>query len=138
MASEKGLSNLLFLPWRPASEIGEVLNLADVLLVHLKEDPLFRITIPHKIQTYMAVGKPILVGVEGDAKNLVLGAGAGVACDPNSPESLAQAIERMACTSRKSLDEMGERGYKFYHAELSFARGVERFESVFLEAANRN
>ena len=56
--------------------------LADVLLVHLKDDPLFRITIPHKTLAYLATGKPILAAVSGDVAELVTGEGVGVTCPP--------------------------------------------------------
>ena len=62
--NEKQLRNVVFHPRRPVEKIGEVLKLADVLLVHLKDDPLFRITIPSKIQAYLAAGRPILAGVK--------------------------------------------------------------------------
>jgi colanic acid biosynthesis glycosyl transferase WcaI len=137
IAREKGLHNVLFLPWRPVSEIGEVLNLADALLVQLRKDPLFHITIPSKIQSYLAVGKPILVGVEGDAANLITRAGAGLSYDSDSPDNLAEAAERLAQMPGSELAEMGERGRQFYKAELSFARGVDRFEQVFVKAAEK-
>jgi colanic acid biosynthesis glycosyl transferase WcaI len=132
---EKQLHNVLFLPWRPVSEIGEVLNLADALLVQLRKDPLFQITIPSKIQSYLAVGKPVLVGVEGDAADLVKKAGAGLAYDSDSPDSLAAAIERLVSMPGNELADMGDQGCLFYRAELSFAKGVDRFEKVFFEAA---
>ena len=65
-AEDMKLSNVRFLERRPPSEISPILRLADVLLVHLKDHPLFRITIPSKIQAYMAVGRPILIGVKGE------------------------------------------------------------------------
>jgi colanic acid biosynthesis glycosyl transferase WcaI len=66
------LSNVVFLPAR-AHELRWALCLhaADALLVHLRKDPLFEITIPSKTQAYMAVGKPLLMAVDGDAANLV-------------------------------------------------------------------
>ena len=53
-AGEMGLANTLFLPRMPIHEIGALLALADLLLVHLRDDPLFRITLPSKTQAYMA------------------------------------------------------------------------------------
>ncbi len=128
---EKRISNVTILPRRPVEEISEILNLADALLVHLRKDPLFHITIPSKIQAYLAVGKPILVGVEGDATTLVLKGGAGVAYDPASSQDLAAAVERMANMPESALEEMGSRGYQFYQRELSFERGVDKFERLF-------
>ena len=135
IARERRLNNVLFLPRRPVSEIGEILNLADVLLVHLKDDPLFRITIPSKIQTYLAVGRPILVGVRGDAADLVRRAGAGVDFLPEDPENLSEAVEKLYRMPRASLDEMGDNGRRYYQKELSLSAGVSRFEEVFQAAA---
>ena len=134
IARERRLNNVLFLPRRPVAEIGEILNLADVLLVHLKDDPLFRITIPSKIQAYLAVGRPILVGVRGDAADLVRAAGAGVDCEPENPESISEAVEKLYRMPRAFLDEMGNNGHRYYRKELSLSVGVSRFEKVFQAA----
>ena len=56
------LDNVRFLPRQPMHAMGGILAGSDALLVHLKDDPLFRITIPSKIQAYLAAGKPILAG----------------------------------------------------------------------------
>jgi glycosyltransferase involved in cell wall biosynthesis len=137
VSRERRLGNVLFLPRRPISEIGEVLNLADVLLVHLKDEPLFRITIPSKIQAYLAVGRPILAGVRGDAADLVRTAGAGVVCQPENPESISGAVEELYRMPRARLNEMGDSGHRYYWKELSLSAGVSRFEEVF-QAATAN
>lgn len=82
MTNELSLNNVKFLGRKPITEIGSILRLADVLLVHLKNDPLFEITVPSKIQAYLATGKPILIGVKGDAAKLVEDANAGLSCEP--------------------------------------------------------
>ncbi len=66
------LNNVVFHGRKPVSEIGPILRLADILLVHLKNEPLFNITIPSKTQAYMASGKPVLIGVSGDAAELIV------------------------------------------------------------------
>jgi glycosyltransferase involved in cell wall biosynthesis len=134
IARERRLNNVLFLPRRPVSEIGAILNLADVLLVHLKDDPLFRITIPSKIQAYFAVGRPILAGVRGDAAELVRMAGAGVDFLPENAESLSEAVEKLYQIPRALLDEMGDHGRRYYREKLSLSVGVSRFEEVFQAA----
>jgi glycosyltransferase involved in cell wall biosynthesis len=130
-AIEQGLSNVLFLSRRSPSEIGNILNLADVLLVHLRDDPLFRITIPGKTQAYMAIGRPILMGVRGDAAALVEKAGAGLTCAPEDPQNIADAVERFYNMSREKLDLMGHNGKIFYEHELSLSIGARRFEEIF-------
>jgi len=117
------------------SEIGAVLQLADVLLVHLKGDPLFRITIPSKTQAYLAAGKPILMGVDGDARDLVDLAGAGVSCSPENPDDIARAVIELFSLPLAEREDMGRRGSEFYRRELSIAAGVEKFEKVFQSVA---
>lgn len=128
---EMGLSNVRFLPRIPMQEIGSVLACADVLLVHLSDDPLFKITVPSKTQAYMAAGRPILMAVGGDAACLVEKSTSGLTCIPENAQSIAAAIEKFCDMSRQELDDMGARGRIFYDTELSLAVGANKFESVF-------
>jgi lipopolysaccharide/colanic/teichoic acid biosynthesis glycosyltransferase/UDP-N-acetylglucosamine:LPS N-acetylglucosamine transferase len=130
-AQRKGLTNVVFLPRRPPSEIGEVLNLADALLVHLKDDPLFAITIPSKTQTYLMVGKPILMGVRGDAAQMVEDARAGYAFEPQQPQALADAVERLINMSAIEREQMGALGQEYYWKSLSLEVGVRKFIQMF-------
>ncbi len=130
-AEEMKLENVLFLERRPIEEMGAVMSMADVLLVHLRDEPLFRITIPSKTQSYMWVGKPILMGVKGDARDLVSKAKAGISCEPENPTSIADAVEKLCAMPREELAAMGVNGRKFYERELSLAVAVEKFEKIF-------
>lgn len=125
------LDNVAFLERQPVEWIGRILALADVLLVHLKDDPLFRITIPSKVQAYMAAGKPILMAVRGDAAELVERAGAGLCCEPEDPAALADAVARMCGMPPAQLAAVGAAGKSFYDRELSLRAGVDRFEEEF-------
>ncbi|AKC68732.1 glycosyltransferase family 4 protein [Pandoraea oxalativorans] len=130
-AASQQLENVRFIPRMPMSEVGALLNAADVLLVHLKDDPLFAITIPSKTQAYMAVGKPILMAVRGDAAALVEQAGAGFVATPQDPVAIAEAACRFAALSREELVAMGSRGAAFYRDHLSVAVNVSKFGEVF-------
>lgn len=129
--ADLGLKNVLFLPRRPASEIGGILSLADVLFVHLKKDPLFEITIPSKTQAYLAAGRPILMAVPGDATDLVLNAKAGLPCEPENPHSIAEAVYRFHAMPRSELDAMGENGKRYYGQHLSFEIAAARLDAIF-------
>jgi glycosyltransferase involved in cell wall biosynthesis len=129
--ADKKLENVIFLPRRPVSEIGSVLSMADLLLVHLKDDPLFEITVPSKTQTYLATGRPILMAVRGNAADLVKKAGAGKTCLPQNALSIVSAVDEMVSMAQEERDEMGRQGAKFYQHELSLADGARRFEEVF-------
>ncbi|HEX4135262.1 MAG TPA: glycosyltransferase family 4 protein [Bryobacteraceae bacterium] len=130
-ARDLELPNVRFLPRQPMSAMGAILELADVLLVHLKAHPLFSITIPSKIQAYMAAGKPMLVAVRGDAAYLVAQSGGGLVCEPEEPASIAATVARFAAMTPEQRRSMGEAGKKFYNENLSLRIGVDRFEDVF-------
>lgn len=118
----------------PMSEIGDLLAAADVLVVHLKDDPLFHITIPSKVQFYLAIGKPVLIGVAGEAARIVTDAGAGVAVAPGNATAVAEAMVRMARTRPSVLSEMGAAGRRAYDANFSFTAALDR-RSHFIETA---
>ena len=135
-ASNLGLRNVRFLPYQPVQAMGPILAASDALLVHLKDNPLFRITIPSKTQAYLAAGKPILMGVTGDAADLVKRSGAGLVCEPGNPVSIAAGVSALAQLSRLKLAEMGRAGRAFYERELSLTIGVAQFERVFQAVVN--
>ena len=130
-ALDMRLANILFLPPVPMSEVGTILAAADALLVHLRKDPLFEITIPSKTQAYMAVGKPLLMAVNGDAADLVLQSGAGVIAEPENADALANAAEKLAVMSHSELAAMGQQAVKYYREHLALTVGVARFGNIF-------
>jgi glycosyltransferase involved in cell wall biosynthesis len=135
MASKIAPRATLFLPARPLSVMPALTRQADILLVHLKDSPLFSITIPSKVQSCLAMGRPVLAAVSGDAAHLIKSSGAGAVCASGQPDRLAELAVRMARLGQKELDTMGDKGRCFYFKELSMAKGVERFEQVLLNAA---
>ncbi len=122
LAAQSGLQNIRFLGRYPASEMPRLYALADALLVHLKDDPLFRITIPHKTLTYLAVGKPILAAVAGDVANLVNTIGAGITCPPEDPPALVAAVRTLQGLSAGEREAMGAKGA--HAAKIDFSRSV--------------
>lgn len=128
---EKFIHNLYFLPPVPMNKIGTILNSADALLVHLKKDSLFKITIPSKVQAYMAVGKPIISGLDGNANELIKDAKCGVIFESENPKQLFDATKRLANMSSPELIKMGENASSFYDKNLSVKVGVKRFATIF-------
>jgi len=131
MAQEMQLDNVRFFTRQPMHAMGHVLAGADALMVHLKNDPLFRITIPSKLQAYLAAAKPILMGVSGDAAELIKQSRSGVVCEPDNPQSIAEAVKALVNADRGRLAEMGHAGRDFYNREMSVSVGVDKFERIF-------
>ena len=135
--SDEGLHNVVFLPAVSMAQVGNYLSSADALLVHLKKDPLFTITIPSKTQAYMAVGKPLLMGVDGDAADLVTQSECGHIAQSEDPDSLVDAVEKLMDATPGERATMSENGRDFYRAHLSLRKGVESFAVIFKRLAGK-
>lgn len=129
-AEEMDLDNVTFLPPRSMETMGEIFALADSLLVQLKDDPLFRITIPSKTQAYLNAGKPIIMAMRGDAADLVRDAGAGMLCEPGNPRAMMNSIKVLYEMSAIERQKMGEAGHRYYMDHLSLNQGVNQFERI--------
>ncbi len=136
-AEERKLTNMSFVPRVPITEVGQYLHSADALLVHLRDDPLFTITIPSKLQAYLLAGKPILMGVSGDASAMLDEAKAGVCFPSDDSLAMARAVRELARTSPERLRAMGESGAQYYHTQLRLEVGTRKFSDLF-EAAVRS
>jgi hypothetical protein len=92
------------------------------LLVNLRDDPLFAITIPSKTQAYLAAGRPIIMGVAGDAADMIRSAAAGVVVPPEDAKALASAIETLADMPAEQRAAMGEAAAAFWAEVEDFFR----------------
>ena len=131
------LENVVFMSPVPMADVGSILHAADALLVHLKANPLFAITIPSKTQAYLAVGKPILMAVHGDAAALIEESGGGVVAIPEYPTSIAAAAVKLMKCSVAERDSMAECGQRYYREKLSLAVGVRSFGLIFQRLATK-
>ena len=130
-AKSKSLTNIVFLEPVPMAEVGLILSSADVLMVHLRKDPLFAITIPSKTQAYMAVGKPILMAVEGDAASLVTEANCGLIAQSEDAKSIAASALALFKLPSDKRQVMAINGERYYRERLSLSVGVSQFSKVF-------
>lgn len=127
------LGNVKFIDRVPPSNIGGLLKAADILLVHLKRDPLFDITIPSKTQAYLMAGKPILMCVDGDASEIIHRSGAGKCCEAENPDMIARRVIEFYKMSKQDLMQMGKNAKKFYDGNLSIEIGTKELLEKFNE-----
>ena len=96
----------------PHEEMPGYFALADALLVTLSRDPLFSLTAPGKLQSYLASGKLIVGALDGEGRRVIEESGAGLVCPPEDPGALAEAVlsaSRMPVAARASMGEAGKR-----------------------------
>ena len=135
-AAERGMSNLIVLPFQPYSTFPDVLASADVLLTILEPDAgVF--SVPSKVLSYLCAARPLLLAVPGEnlATRTVLESGAGVAVEPDDVQAFIREAEMLRTDpDRRSRMAASARQYAERHFDLD--RIADRFEEVF-EAALR-
>ena len=111
LARVRGLSNIIFLGQQPREKIPAYIAGAAVCLVMLKKSELFKTVIPTKMLEYMACEKPLLVAVDGQARQVVEEAGAGIFVEPDDSQALSDAITALAgdVAGRKKMGASGRR-----------------------------
>jgi glycosyltransferase involved in cell wall biosynthesis len=119
---------------RPVTAMPRYLALAEVLLVTLRRDPIFERTIPTKLQSYLACGRPVMAALEGEGARVVEEARAGLTCPPEDPAALADGIRRLHAMSAEERRALGGRGRDYFTAHFERERLVTRFEETMGEA----
>jgi len=110
---------------------------ADALLVTLRKEPIFALTIPSKIQSYLACGKPVVAALDGEGASIIENAGAGYTCPAGAPDALAAAILSMYQITAFERAEMGERGCSFYRKHFDRNMLIDRLDGWMREFVER-
>ncbi|MBC7947479.1 MAG: glycosyltransferase family 4 protein [Chitinophagaceae bacterium] len=130
----RGLSsNVHFMGRHPLEAMPAFFLHADALLVTLKKEPIFALTIPSKIQSYLACGRPVVAALDGEGANIIEEAGAGFTCPAGAPEALAQAVLRMHETSEAERKKMGASGREYYEANFDREMLLDRLDGWMRE-----
>lgn len=107
----KGLKNVVFTGRQPKSSMPDWVASSDANLVHLKKTELFTTVMPSKIFESAGCQRPIIMGVDGFAKKLVMDAGAGVDMVPEDAESLAKCVETLV-KDAALCEQLGRNAYE--------------------------
>jgi len=131
-----GLTNL-HLPGRfPVEMMPGFMQKASALLVTLADQPIFAITVPNKVQAYMAAGRPIIACMNGEGARLVVEAGAGLATPAEDSMELAKTILHLYGQSTDELERMGNNGRRYYKEHFDHDRLINQLIG-YLEAASQ-
>ena len=103
---------------------------ADVLFAALKDEPIFALTVPAKIQAYMSSGKPIISMINGEAMELVREVGCGMAVAAEDSKAFADAVLQMSQLSQSEREQMGNRGREFASNNFDFMKQMTLLEEI--------
>jgi len=134
LARERGLSNLRFVGQQPRERIPACIAASDVCLVLLKKTELFKTVIPTKMLEFMSCARPVILGVDGQARAILEEANAGLVIEPENCRALANAIRQLA-GNREMARGMGERGRESVVRKFSRRETAEKYIRVLKELA---
>lgn len=109
---------------------------ADALLVSLKKDPVFSMTIPGKVQSYLMAGVPLVGMLDGEGAKVITEAKAGLVSRAGDAEGLAVAVLEMAAMRADQRHQLGVNGRAFAEKEFGRALLMGRLETLLREAVD--
>lgn len=125
-AADLGLSNIVFHGRKPLEEMPAFYAASDAMLATFTDSLMAKYTLPRKVQSYLAAGKPVLAAASGEARRVVEEAGCGLCCEPGDSEGLANiAMEFRAMESKGAL---GKAARAYYLAHFTKDRFMDTLE----------
>ena len=109
---------------------------ADALLVSLKKDPVFSMTIPGKVQSYLMAGVPLVGMLDGEGAKVITEANAGLVCAAGDAGGLAAAVLEMAAMRVDQRRQLGANGRAFAQKEFGRSLLMDRLEVLLREAVD--
>lgn len=135
VVDEKQLEKVVVLGSRPIETMPAYFSLADAMLVTLKDDPLMSTTIPGKLQSYLACGKPIIGALNGAGKKVIDNSFSGYSVKSDDVDALVDAVIKMSHLSGSKVDKMGDSARTYYVENFDRGKLINELE-VWMQASN--
>tara|TARA_B100001093_G_scaffold139576_1_gene132153 strand:+ start:1935 stop:3149 length:1215 start_codon:yes stop_codon:yes gene_type:complete len=123
---------VIFIPQQKLENIPTLVDKADFLYLSLNDSKLFTLTVPAKLQAYMAMGKPILAMIEGEGASIIEEAKCGFYSPPGDIIALNELIKKGFNTSSEERKKLGNKGKdfykKYYSSEIRKKQLIEQLE----------
>jgi glycosyltransferase involved in cell wall biosynthesis len=134
-ARRRGLTRVHFLGRRPAAEMPGLFARAGAMLVSLKRDDSLAMTIPAKIQSYLACGRPVLASLDGEGARVVEESGAGFASPAADARGLAENVRRMKQLPDHEREQRGKAARDYYIREFDRKLCLDKAERILSDLA---
>lgn len=126
-AKDEDLQNVCFHGRRPLEEMPSLYAEADAMLVTMKNDPILSLTLPGKVQSYMASARPVIGSIGGETARVIAEADCGFCAPPEDPEALTAEIRRfLACDSPERLGQNARTYYDAHFTRTHFLTELDR------------
>jgi glycosyltransferase involved in cell wall biosynthesis len=125
------LTNVHWIGRYPLDAMPDLLRKASVLLVTLSDQKIFSMTVPNKVQAYLAVGKPIIGSLNGEGAQVITDAQAGYVVPAGNSEALAEVILKMSRMNVEELRLMGENGREYFFENYENNMLIDKLINIF-------
>jgi len=107
------------------------------MLLTLKKNDIFSKTIPAKLQSYLACGKPILGMIDGEASVIIKDSKCGLVCESGDSKQLALNISNISSKSSNELAQLGKNALNYYNTNFERKMLINRVEKILINAINK-
>lgn len=129
-----GLENTVITVGRfPVEAMASFFDKADVMLVSLKDDTIFNLTVPAKVQAYMSASKPIVAMLNGEGAEIIEEAKCGLAVAAGNAKQLAKTILKMSDLPSSELEKMGINSRNFFQQNYQLSTCIDNLERILNE-----
>lgn len=132
--SARDCKNIIFHGRQPLEKMPEYYAMADAMLVTLKDDPTISFTLPGKVQTYMAAGKPIIGAINGETALVLKEADCGYCTQSSNPDELAENVRALIMDN--NIVKFSKNSFEYYKNKYSKNSFYERLNQIFNELGN--
>ena len=114
----------------PLESMPAFFKAADAMLVSLNDNLIFNLTVPAKLQAYMAAGKPIIGMINGEAQNLIQESQCGLASNAEDAQKLANNILALSQKSSDELNRLGQNGFAYYEQHFAKEKCMQHLDEI--------
>ncbi|GAA0768078.1 glycosyltransferase family 4 protein [Clostridium subterminale] len=133
MVKEYGLEDTVILPGRkPVSEMPVCFAMSDALIVTLRDEEILNATLPAKVQSYMASGKPIITAINGEGSEVVEKSGCGLAGQAGDYKQLYENVMLLYNMTNVERVTMGERGRIYFEENFTRKKLLKKLINIMI------
>lgn len=132
LVQEKKMKNVIFHGRKPVEEMPKYYAMADAMLITMKADPILSLTLPGKVQSYMAAGKPIIGAIDGETAKVIEEAECGYCGKASNVDGLVSNILRFI-NKQTDREHMRDKSRKYYDEKFEKNIYFEVLENILLK-----
>ena len=131
LANEFGLTDTVkFIGRKPSAEMPKYFSESQGLIVTLRDEEILRVTLPAKVQSYMAAGKPILAAISGEGKKVIEESKSGLVAEAEDFQGLYKNVIKLYNMNIEQRNELGEFGKQYFNSKFTRTKLLQDLKNI--------